>query len=63
MARRRRYKPKEKAKKPEEAEFEEVVVACANCGKKMKVIKVHGLNTEGMLCQSCGAGETKADTG
>jgi hypothetical protein len=48
-------------KSAEEAEFEEVVVSCANCGRRMKVIKVRGLDTEGMLCQSCGTGEIKID--
>lgn len=56
-------KSKGKARKDnkEEAEFEEVVISCANCGKKMKMIKFRGLGTSGMICQGCGAGETKAD--
>lgn len=51
-----------KVQKAAEADFEEIVVCCANCGKEMKMIKVKGLDTTGMLCQSCGAGETKLET-
>ena len=63
-AKKKRKVEKKKAKKKTvSADFEEVIVTCANCGKKMKIIKLNRLNTEGMLCQSCGIGEAQFDTG
>ena len=43
------------------SQYEEVIINCANCGKEMKIIKVSGYSTEGMLCQKCGFGEEKMD--
>jgi len=43
------------------SQYEEVIVNCSNCGKEMKIIKVSGYSTEGMLCQKCGFGEEKMD--
>jgi len=42
-------------------EFEERIIRCANCGKKMKIIVKKGYNTEGLLCQKCGLGEEIKD--
>jgi len=47
--------------KKEKTEFEEVVVTCINCGRKVKVIKVKGFDTDSFLCQKCGLGIEKRD--
>lgn len=39
-------------------EYEQVIITCPNCGKKMKITKLKKLSTEGMLCQKCGRGAT-----
>ena len=41
-----------------EIAYEEVEFICANCSKKVKMLKVKGMSTEGMLCQKCGLGES-----
>jgi hypothetical protein len=43
-------------KKKTEADFEEVEVICRNCGRKVKVIKVRGFDTDSFLCQKCSFG-------
>jgi len=35
-------------------EYEKVVIKCPSCGKKMKLVKLKKLSTEGLLCQKCG---------
>lgn len=35
-------------------DFEEKIIKCASCGKKIKVIIRKGYSTEGLLCQKCG---------
>lgn len=49
--------------KEADSDFEEITFTCPNCGKEIKMIKLKGLNTEGMLCQQCSKGEVELDTG
>jgi len=56
---KKRISKKTEPKKISVSQYEEVVINCANCGKEMKIIKVSGYSTEGMLCQKCGFGEDK----
>jgi len=42
-------------------DFEEKIIKCASCGKKIKVIIRKGYSTEGLLCQKCGLGIDKLD--
>ncbi len=37
--------------------FEEIILNCANCGKKMRLLKVPEFDPAGMLCSSCSKGE------
>lgn len=41
--------------------YEEVEFVCANCGKKVKMIKLKGYSTEGLLCQRCSLGEERPE--
>lgn len=59
---KRKSKRKKEIKTKEEADFEEIVFTCPGCGKTIKMIKLRGLKTEGLLCQSCAQGEIKLDT-
>ena len=63
MAKQKNKRKKSRKTEKTEADFEEVTVTCASCGKKMKAIKIRGMSMEGMLCQSCGAGDISTDTG
>jgi predicted RNA-binding Zn-ribbon protein involved in translation (DUF1610 family) len=47
--------------KKEAADFEEVDVVCASCGRTVKVIKVRGMDTDNFICQKCGFGIEKPD--
>ena len=40
-------------------EFEEVIVRCSVCGKKMKMVKYKEVSPEGWICQKCGKGEVE----
>jgi DNA-directed RNA polymerase subunit RPC12/RpoP len=37
--------------------LDQVSVTCSNCGRKFDMVMLHGLSTEGMLCQRCSFGE------
>ena len=37
--------------------LEQVSVTCSNCGRQFNIVKLHGLSTEGMICQRCNVGE------
>tara|TARA_Y100000310_G_C20703867_1_gene832775 strand:+ start:3964 stop:4107 length:144 start_codon:yes stop_codon:yes gene_type:complete len=37
--------------------LEQVTVACSNCKREFNIVKLHGLSTEGMICQRCSVGE------
>lgn len=37
--------------------LDQVTVTCSNCGRKFDMVMLHGLTTEGMLCQRCSFGE------
>ncbi|MBI2664104.1 hypothetical protein HYX10_02040 [Candidatus Woesearchaeota archaeon] len=37
--------------------LEQVTVKCENCGRSFNIVKLHGLSTEGMICQRCSVGE------
>ncbi len=56
-------KSKKAALKKEEPDFEEITLVCPGCGRQVKMIKLKGLNTEGLLCQRCAEGEIETDTG
>ena len=47
--------------KKDEITFEEVIVTCVNCGRKVKVVKVKGFDINSFLCQKCGFGIEKID--
>ena len=57
MKKKAKIKKKEDKTKSEIPGFEEVEFICASCGKKVKMLKVKGFSTEGMLCQKCSFGE------
>lgn len=50
-----------KKPKKEEFDFEEVIVTCVSCGRKVKVIKFKGFDTDSFLCQKCGFGIERPD--
>ena len=58
---RKAKKTSKKSVKPVISGYEEVEFTCANCGKHVKMIKVTGYSTEGLLCQRCGQGEDISD--
>lgn len=41
--------------------YEETTITCPGCGRANKVIKLAGLNTEGMICQRCAKGEIEIE--
>ncbi len=41
--------------------YEETTITCPGCGRVTKVIKVSGLDTEGMICQRCLKGEVELE--
>ncbi len=43
--------------------LEQVTVACVNCGRQFNIVKLHGLSTEGMICQRCNIGEVEFPEG
>ncbi len=56
----KQHKPK-KAKSEYDSTglYEETTVVCPGCGRETKMIKIAGLDTEGMLCQRCAKGEVE----
>ncbi len=59
----RKTKPhKRMGKKPESTGiYEEATITCPGCGRMTKVIKIAGINTEGMICQRCSKGEIEIE--
>lgn len=55
-------KTSKKSKAPVIGGYEEVEFTCSNCGKQVKMIKISGYSTEGLLCQRCGQGEDVSDS-
>jgi regulator of protease activity HflC (stomatin/prohibitin superfamily) len=53
VARSPRVKPAQTMFEP----LEQVTVNCSNCGRGFNIVKLHGLSTEGMICQRCAVGE------
>lgn len=49
-------------KKKENNEYEEVIIKCIGCGKKIKVIKIKGYDVNTFLCQKCGKSEGRTET-
>jgi ssDNA-binding Zn-finger/Zn-ribbon topoisomerase 1 len=41
--------------------YEQVIIKCPACGKRMKIIKLKAISTEGLLCQKCGQGGEKTE--
>ncbi|MBI2134085.1 hypothetical protein HYU11_05375 [Candidatus Woesearchaeota archaeon] len=41
--------------------YEETTITCPGCGRVTKMIKVAGLDTEGMICQRCAKGEIEIE--
>ncbi len=56
-------KPKKGQSVKAEAEFEEITFVCSGCGKQVRMVKLKGLGTEGLLCQRCAEGEVEHDSG
>lgn len=50
-------KAHKKAPEPEASIYEEVTITCPGCGRTSKVIKLAGVNAEGLICQRCAKGE------
>jgi putative cell wall-binding protein len=41
--------------------YEETTIICPGCGRTTRVIKISGLDTEGMLCQRCLKGDIELE--
>ncbi len=54
-------KPKKEKKADTTGIYEETTITCPGCGRMTKVIKVSGLDTEGMICQRCLKGEVELE--
>ena len=53
-------KPAKKQQKYEPTSiYEETTITCPGCGRITKVIKLAGVDTEGMICQRCAKGEVE----
>jgi len=60
---KKKNQSRKKGQAGKETDFEEVTFVCSGCGRQVKMIKLKGLGTEGLLCQRCSQGEIETDTG
>ena len=57
----RRTAEKMPKKETEASIYEEVTITCPGCGRISKVIKLSGVDTEGLICQRCAKGEIELE--
>ncbi|MBI3033719.1 hypothetical protein HYY72_01015 [Candidatus Woesearchaeota archaeon] len=55
-------KPRKKTSEHDAASiYEEVTITCPGCGRISRMIKLSGVNAEGLICQRCAKGEIEME--